>query len=52
MTMLAELGAAELAAAVPAGADSGKRFADVLGRVLGRRPERTDNDSIRTDDRV
>jgi flagellar biosynthetic protein FliO len=41
MTVLAELGAAETAAAMAAGADPasqlGSRFADVLGRVLGRR---------------
>jgi flagellar biosynthetic protein FliO len=37
MTMLAELGTAEVAAAMPAASESGGRFADVLGRVLGRR---------------
>jgi flagellar biosynthetic protein FliO len=37
MTMLAEVGAADVAATIPATSDSPNRFADVLGRVLGRR---------------
>jgi flagellar biosynthetic protein FliO len=37
MTMLAEVGASEIAAAVHASAESGSRFVDVLGRALGRR---------------
>jgi flagellar biosynthetic protein FliO len=36
MTMLAELGAAEVKAAQPAPIQSGTKFADVLARVLGR----------------
>ena len=36
MTMLAEVGAAEAKAQLPEPTASGKRFADVLGRVLGR----------------
>src|SRR6185295_2690476 len=36
MAVLAELGAAEVAAAVASAADGGAGFADVLARVLGR----------------
>ena len=36
MTMLAEVGAAEVKAQLPEPTEAGKRFADVLGRVLGR----------------
>jgi flagellar biosynthetic protein FliO len=43
MTMLAELGTAEVQASLPV-AERGSRFADVLGRVLGRGP-RTGADS-------
>ena len=36
MTVLAELGANEVAAAMPAAGEGGGRFGDVLARVLGR----------------
>jgi flagellar biosynthetic protein FliO len=36
MTVLAELGAAEVTAALPAGGEPGRSFGDVLSRVLGR----------------
>jgi len=36
MTMLAEVGAAEVKPVLPEPTESGKRFADLLGRVLGR----------------
>jgi len=38
MTMLAELGTAEVQASLPAPEVSGAKFADVLARVLGRSP--------------
>lgn len=37
MTMLAEVGAADVAASVLSSPEAGSRFADVLGRALGRR---------------
>ncbi len=37
MTMLAEVGAAEVAATLPAPTTPGNRFSDVLGRAIGRR---------------
>jgi flagellar biogenesis protein FliO len=37
MTMLAELGTLEVAASLPPAPEVPTRFADVLGRVLGRR---------------
>jgi flagellar biosynthetic protein FliO len=36
MTMLAEVGADDVKATLPKPTESGKRFAEVLGRVLGR----------------
>lgn len=41
MTMLAEVGAAEVNAALPKPIEAGGRFAEVLGRVLGRDAGRT-----------
>ena len=37
MTMLAEVGASDVVASMPAAAATGTRFTDVLNRVLGRR---------------
>jgi flagellar biosynthetic protein FliO len=36
MTMLAEVGVEDVKATLPKATESGKRFAEVLGRVLGR----------------
>lgn len=37
MTMLAELGADQVKASLPVASETGTRFADVLGKVLGNR---------------
>lgn len=37
MTMLAEVGAADVTASLSSSPEAGSRFADVLGRALGRR---------------